>query len=193
MFKLVDDSVTKEVVDALGSLILGDKKLVAQIVPANMVAVLLPPPSTDPALDDFRPPPPPPKETKESKEMAMCAKLPPSVVLRFTGMTVEEDLTDDECFDEMMEDIASECNVHGFVKTITIPRENDNSGGRGFVFVQFTSIEGAVKCKAACDDRTFNGNEIQITFYPESLLAEKVYVVSEDFSVAKAAPKEDLD
>ena len=75
----------------------------------------------------------------------------------------------------MKEDVAEECNTHGQVRSIVIPRGNHETGqgnndeSVGMVFVHFDSSSSAMKAQKAIAGRSFNGNTVRATFYPESL------------------------
>ena len=78
-----------------------------------------------------------------------------------------------------MEDVSEECNEHGTVRSIIIPRpslaRDDLSSGVGFIFVQFTSEEGCARALTAVHGRSFNGQLVQATFYSEKLFDEKTF------------------
>ena len=53
--------------------------------------------------------------------------FPLSSVIRLSNMCSRADLTDNELYDELLEDVADECNTHGTVKSIVIPRGLDGA------------------------------------------------------------------
>lgn len=96
--------------------------------------------------------------------------------------------TDDELYLELQEDVSEECNNYGSVRSLVIPRGNyaaSSSGGSrsandesvGMAFVHFTHSEGAEKARQAVAGRSFNGNTVRASFYPEALFLSKIYVV----------------
>ena len=46
-------------------------------------------------------------------------------------MTSPADLTDNDLYEELLEDVADECNTHGTVKSIVIPRGLDGAPDDG--------------------------------------------------------------
>ena len=101
---------------------------------------------------------------------------------------------DDELYLELQEDVAEECNNYGSVRSLVIPRGNyasSSSGGSrssndesvGMVFVHFTHAEGAEKARQAVAGRSFNGNTVRASFYPESLFLSQIYVVPPGYDV----------
>ena len=94
-------------------------------------------------------------------------------------------MRDDEIYEELQQDIADECNQHGTVRSIIIPRPVGDAVGPGVgeVFVCFTHAEGTQKAKAAVHGRTFNGLSVKAVFYPVDLFHAKVYSLPEGFVV----------
>ena len=94
---------------------------------------------------------------------------------------------------ELQEDVAEECNNYGSVRSIVIPRGNhaasssgshsSNDESVGMVFVHFTHADGADKARHAVAGRSFNGNTVRASFYPESLFLSKIYVVPPGYDV----------
>lgn len=137
----------------MNKLDLAGSRLTVQRVPASSAALLL-----RPAV-----PPPPPGPTQSTTD-----QLPPtqSHVLCLLNMTTEADLEDDSLFEELVEDVASECNKHGVVSSICIPRKasraDDTNVGR--IFVQFSTVEGCYAASRAIAGRRFNGKVVEAQF-----------------------------
>merc|ERR1711871_264071 len=124
-------------------------------------------------------------DNSDKSESALKA-MPCTRVLRMSNMVTEEDLTNEEAFEEPKEDILEECNEHGSVLSLIIPRPSDGSDnatcpGQGYIFVQFANQDGAEKTKNAVSGRTFGGNPVVVFFYPESLFMKGVLEVPADF------------
>lgn len=141
-------------VEALG-------KLTVQILQPHTAALLLrpakvAPPDADPLRD-----------------------LQPTTVLRLSNMTTEEDLADDELYDELLEDVADECNKHGTVRSVFVPRGKGDGteAAVGEIFVHFTSSEGSSRALQSIAGRVFNGKTVKAVYYPESLFLSGTYVV----------------
>lgn len=98
-------------VSGLGGIALGESKLALQRVPQSMAIMLLRPAN---AVK---------KESIMQKDPLLALK--PTAALQLSNMVTSTDLIDDELYAEVMEDVADECNSHGTVRSIVIPRPND--------------------------------------------------------------------
>jgi hypothetical protein len=190
VFKFVDDSVTTAAVEALGSIILGNQRLTAQIVPPNMVHILLQSSTSESNEMEYAKQMETIVDSIDDKDTETLISHPPSTVLRFGKMTTDEDLNDEDLYSEMMEDVVTECKLHGNITKVKAPKEGL---GRGLVFIHFSAIEGAVKCRAASEGRTFNGQDITVRYYPESLFLSDIFILPDNFSLNVATLTEDLD
>ena len=130
------------------------------------------------------------EEVPKVSEAEILARMPPSSILRLANMASEEELADDALYDELVGDIAQEMNLHGTVKTLLVPRNGD---GKGIVFVQYTSIEGAVKARPEVHDRAFGSGYVSAAFYPEDLFVKETLVIPEGYTFKPPAINEDLD
>jgi len=102
------------------------------------------------------------------------------------SMATEQDLTDQEAYLDLVEDVAEECNKFGMVKEVVVPREGGqvtgaNSGSRGFIYVRFTGPAGAEAARKALQGRRFGGREVQANAFPDALIERGVFVVPEDY------------
>lgn len=137
-----DPKVTDGVIAGLDKLDLAGNKLSVQRIPAQTAAVLLKP-TTGAGPEEW------------------------TTIVCLSNMTTEEDLRDDVSFGELVEDIAHECNKHGIVKFIAVPRtveEVRDVSLVGKVFVVFTSCEGAHATLQAISGRKFNGKVVEASF-----------------------------
>lgn len=110
--------------------------------------------------------------------------MPSTKVLRMSNMVNDDDLVNDESYNELIEDILEECNSHGNVESIIIPRPiqpETTCPGMKQIFVLFANKEGAEKTKAAVTGRTFGGKPVVAYYYPESLFKKMTYEVTDDF------------
>lgn len=184
-----DKSVADSAIKGLNGLAVGGKQLSVQRVPPNMTALLLKP-SSQAAAPSAQSSSTAPVENKsspatETTETAsdLLLSLGPTAVLRMSNMTNREELQDDEVYEELQEDIADECNNHGTVRSIVIPRPNPggDESGVGEVFVCFTHAEAAERTRKAVNGRTFGGSKVKAVFYPEDLFHSKVYTLPEGY------------
>jgi len=166
--------LTDGVIGGMNNLDIAGQKLSVQRVPASSAAVLLQS-TTKPAPPSEAPPAPANGSiTSASSTADELADVPPSSVIRMSNMTTEEDLTDDQCYEELMEDVADECNSHGTVKSIVIPRTGTDSSV-GKIFVHFVDASSAQASRKAVAGRKFNGRVVEAYFYPEELFLQKIY------------------
>lgn len=122
-------------VSGLNGVSLGEIKLSLQCVPQSMAALLLQPSTKIAAPVD------------ESKSPNPLLSLKPTAAIQLSNMVADEDLRDDELYAELVEDVADECNTHGTVRSIVIPRpveaslvnseysSRDKSSGKSSPFV----------------------------------------------------------
>lgn len=87
-------------------------------------------------------------------------------VLCLMNMIEEEDLVDDEEYEDVLDDVNSECSKYGQVVSLEIPRPNSSMevAGVGKIFVEFASVIDCQKAVAALTGRKFN-NRVVITSY----------------------------
>lgn len=108
---------TKEAANAavsgLSGILFGELKLSLQCVPQSMAALLLQPSNKPSQVQDSELPP--------------VFEVPPTAALQLSNMVSEEDLRDEELYAELLEDVADECNSHGTVRSIVIPRPVDSA------------------------------------------------------------------
>lgn len=100
----------------------------------------------------------------------------PTRVLQMLNMVAVEELTNDEDFKEIMEDIKEECGKFGTVEEVKIPRPIRTDKGRvdikasegvkdlGKVFVLFENEEQTTKALRAIAGRQFGGESLCPSF-----------------------------
>ena len=66
-----------------------------------------------------------------------------------------------------MDDIRIECETHGQVIDISIPRMNQL--GQGRVFVEFETIQGAQMCMTKINGKKFGDSTVKVYFFDEIL------------------------
>lgn len=198
VFEYTNQALTDGVVGGMNNLDIADHKISVQRIPASSAALLMQPTAVSvpaaaatptatavaaagPAVAALVTPPASSPAAPDALEA-----YPPSTVVRMSNMTTDEDLRDDDLFDELTEDVAGECNSHGVVKSIVIPRTasgpHDTSVGK--IFVHFTDIAGATRSRQAVAGRRFNGRVVEAYFYPEELFVKKIYNLPENYSAA---------
>jgi len=151
-----------------------DNKLSVIKVPASTAQALLAP-IAKPAV-----------ASAEDATTELLKQMPKTKVLRMSNMVTEDDLKDDEEYEGLKEDILDECNNHGSVLSLIVPRpsmigEDMDCPGKGHIFVQFSNQEGAEKTKNAVSGRTFGGNPVVVYYFPESIFVKQIYELPDGF------------
>jgi splicing factor U2AF subunit len=113
-------------------------------------------------------------QTPLPPEMAALQQQGSSCVLKLGNMVTPEDLADDEEYKEIIEDTKEECSKFGHVVSVVIPRSL-HEPGNGKVFVEFSSSEAAFNAAKVLSGRTFDGKQVEATFYDEKAYAEENY------------------
>lgn len=188
VFEYVNSLVTDGVVAGMNKLEIADHRLAVQRISSTSAAVLLQPtttvaplpPATSAASPTVRVPPP-------AAAKSVLSAVAPTCVIRLSNMVTLGDLQDDELYEELLEDVADECNSHGTVKSIVIPRGGSAESIRldgesaGKIFVQFVDIPGAKASLSAVNGRKFNGRIVEAYYYPEELFLKKVSADDDHF------------
>lgn len=167
-----DNSVTEAAMKGLEEITLGKNKLIVQRVPVQNVSLLLQPTNLQSSSQDLT--------TLKNEINDPLTHYPTTNVIRLLNMVTSEDLSDDELYMELLEDVGEECNSHGTVKSIQIPRSGN---GVGEVFVHFLHQIGAVKTKEAIAGRSYAGKIVYVTFYPEELFESKTFRIPDDYNL----------
>lgn len=160
VFEYKDPDLTESVVAGMNNLDLAGNKISVQRVPISSANVLLKPV----------------KQTSKFPDVVETTS--PSTVLLFTNMVTSEDLLDDQLYEDLIADIADECNSFAPIKSVIIPRfqfqHGPDSTEVGKVFVECCSLDGAEKILKAISGRKFNGNIVEVHYFPENLFFSKV-------------------
>lgn len=124
MFEYENPAVTNVAIEGLNGMQLMGLRLSLMRVPQANVEMLLKPS----AVPRFVPPPvtqvvvPVPSVHVPPNPLL---EMPPTNALQLSNMISPEDLRDDELYNELVEDVSDECNSHGTVRSIVIPRPSD--------------------------------------------------------------------
>jgi splicing factor U2AF subunit len=114
-------------------------------------------------------------------------------VLLLQNMVTLPDLTDDDAFEDLLDDMEDECEKFGVVRSVAIPRPLAPLGappapassrgprvplgqGTGRIFVEFDSADAAAAAQQKMNGRIFNGNKVVASFWPEEKFAAKQWV-----------------
>lgn len=88
-------------------------------------------------------------------------------VLCLLNMVTEDELVDDDEYDDILEDIKSECGKYGAVKSVEIPRpiSGVEVPGVGKIFVEYHSKNDCQKAQQALTGRKFANRVVVTSFY----------------------------
>lgn len=149
-----DVTVTDQAISGLNGMQLGDKKIIIQRASVGA------------------------KNAAAYAQMPVQIQVPgfnlaagpgqPTEVLCLLNMVTPEELRDDEEYEEILEDIREECNRHGAVRSVEIPRPLegvDDVPGVGKVFVEFMSTTDCVHAQQALTGRKFANRIVVTSFY----------------------------
>merc|ERR1719290_429312 len=148
----LDGTITDQAIAGLNGMQLGDKKLIVQrasVGAKNAMGMnMLPANVQIPGLSGMSGP-------GQSTE-----------VLCLLNMVTPEELTDEEEYEDILEDIREECAKYGEVRSIEIPRPvpGVDVPGCGKVFIEFSTDSECQKAQHALSGRRFS-NRVVVTSY----------------------------
>ncbi|TRY71873.1 hypothetical protein TCAL_03393 [Tigriopus californicus] len=150
----VDVSITDQAIAGLNGMQLGDKKLIVQrasVGAKNAAAMNVAP-----------------VQIQVPGMSGVSGPGSATEVLCLLNMVTPDELTDEEEYDDILEDIREECSKLGAVRSIEIPRPvpGVEVPGCGKVFVEFASISECQKAQHALTGRKFS-NRVVVTSYFE--------------------------
>ncbi|KAI9714998.1 MAG: hypothetical protein M1828_001105 [Chrysothrix sp. TS-e1954] len=91
-------------------------------------------------------------------------------VLQLLNMVTPEELMDYEEYQEILEDIRTECGKYGTILDLKIPRPvqgNRQSPGIGKIYIKYEDAEGAQKAFKALGGRQFQQRTVVVTYFGE--------------------------
>nr|GMD01814.1 splicing factor U2af large subunit A-like isoform X1 [Ipomoea batatas]GME10563.1 splicing factor U2af large subunit A-like isoform X1 [Ipomoea batatas] len=102
----------------------------------------------------------------------------PTKVLCLTNVVNEDELRGDEDYEDILEDMRTECGKFGTLVNLVIPRplpDGEPTPGVGKVFLEYADIEGSTTAQQKLNGRKFGGNEVVAVFYPENKFSQGEY------------------
>ncbi|XP_075076141.1 splicing factor U2af large subunit B-like isoform X3 [Nicotiana tabacum] len=103
---------------------------------------------------------------------------PPTKVLCLTNVVSADELKDDEDYEDIVEDMRTECGKFGNLVSLVIPRprpDGEPTPGVGKVFLEYTDVEGSSRAQQGLNGRKFGGNPVVAVFYSENKFSEGDY------------------
>lgn len=148
----VDPSVTDQACAGLNGMQLGDKKLIVQRASVGAKNAQGAPIQIQvPGLNVNE----------------IHAAGPPTEILCLMNMVSPEELTDEEEYEDILDDVREECGRYGGVKSLEIPRpiKGVEVPGCGKIFVEFNSIVDCQKAQQALTGRKFSNRVVVTSYY----------------------------
>jgi len=149
-----DVTVTDQAISGLNGMQLGDKKIIIQRASVGA------------------------KNAAAYAQMPVQIQVPgfnlaagpgqPTEVLCLLNMVTPDELRDDEEYEEIVDDIREECNRHGAVRSVEIPRPLEgveDVPGVGKVYVEFVNVSDCVQAQQALTGRKFANRIVVTSFY----------------------------
>ncbi|KAM7193486.1 hypothetical protein V8F20_008389 [Naviculisporaceae sp. PSN 640] len=104
--------------------------------------------------------------------LAGTTSIDPDVsrVLQLLNMVTPDELMDNDDYEEIKEDIETECEKYGKILALKIPRPvggGRNSAGVGKIFIKYDTPESATKALRALAGRKFADRTVVTTYFPE--------------------------
>lgn len=102
----------------------------------------------------------------------------PTKVVCLSQVVTPEELTDDEVFEEIYDDMKDECAKYGTLVSLVIPRpkaSEENVPGLGKVFLEYNDVQEAAKAHGVLNGRKFGGNTVTAVYYPEAKFSRGEY------------------
>ncbi|XP_009590470.1 splicing factor U2af large subunit A [Nicotiana tabacum] len=99
-------------------------------------------------------------------------------VLCLTEVVTVDELNDDDDYQDILEDMRTECEKFGALVNVVIPRPNPNgvpTPGLGKVFLEYADVDSSSKARQGLNGRKFGGNQVVAVFYPENKFSEGDY------------------
>ncbi|KAJ3093776.1 hypothetical protein HDU96_002031 [Phlyctochytrium bullatum] len=157
-------AITDIAAQGLNGMELGDKKLIVQRASIG---------ATKPAITAYAPAAVLPTTFLNLN----AANMEPTNILMLLNMVTPEELTDDNEYQDIMDDIKDECSKYGPIDSIYIPRPNGGDESEnphvGKVFLKFVAVEGATTALKALAGRQFASRTV-FTSYVDEEVFERV-------------------
>lgn len=102
----------------------------------------------------------------------------PTPILQLLNMVTVEDLVSEREYEDILEDIRTECAEFGTVRSIVIPRpakDGARVAGLGKVFVEYSTAEEGMQAAAKLAGRTFADRTVLVSYYPQEKYQRRIF------------------
>ena len=103
------------------------------------------------------------KQEPSSVTNTSTPKRPPSCVVELQHMLTMDDLTNEEEYQEILDDTREECAQFGQLVNVVIPKSHEVGATK--VFLEYATEQDASAAVAALEGRTFDGRRVQAQFF----------------------------
>ncbi|KAI9101205.1 splicing factor U2AF 65 kDa subunit-like protein [Phlyctochytrium arcticum] len=157
----LDAAITDIACEGLHGMELGDKKLIVQR--ASVGATKAGMPMMAPLLPGTL--------------LTSGGPMEATTVLLLLNMITKEELTNDEDYQDILDDIKEECGKYGVIQRVTIPRpmEGQEVRGVGKIFVHFTSPEETAAALRSLAGRKFADRTVVAAYFDEQQYLTEQY------------------
>jgi splicing factor U2AF subunit len=104
---------------------------------------------------------------------------PLSTVLQLMNMVTIDELEDDEEYQDIVEDVKSECSRYGNIIDLYIPRPSSDQSvtvkGLGRIFIEYETTDQAATAAKALTGRKFSDRIVMTAYYPEDLFHSRKF------------------
>lgn len=94
-------------------------------------------------------------------------------VVELTNMVTVDDLSNEEEYNEILEDTKEECEQYGQLLNVHIPKAGEP--GQTKIFLEYASTDDASKAIAKLEGRTFDGRKVEAKFFEEQKFIKKEF------------------
>jgi splicing factor U2AF subunit len=103
---------------------------------------------------------------------------PPTRIVELRNMVTRQDLADDGDYADIVEDTQQECSQFGQLVRVVIPRGGAAGAGPGGdprVYLEYSTPGDAASAVRALQGRTFDGRQVQASYYDEDKFSRQEY------------------
>ena len=115
-----------------------------------------------------------------SAGMSSASALPAAAVAAATSRVVElqhmlttDDLNNPDEYQEVMDDTTEQCSEFGKLRSVIIPRLGEPGATK--IFLEYETVEDAAKAIQELQGRTFDGRQVEATYFDEQKFANQQY------------------
>ena len=108
-------------------------------------------------------------------------------------MVKEIDIENEDIYNEIKDDVQTECEEYGKVLEVFMPRKDIDENivpGMGNVYVKFENVEGAKNARKNLISKRYDGRLLTIKYFDEDKFNKKIFEEDEEKNDEKEKEKE---